>query len=81
MNKCGLEIGPGLVASTCGRVVTPTSSLIQPAFIVPFEQTKIGETATQIIDPKADEIARTIHIGNVNASVRAKMISTVLKLA
>ena len=54
---------------------------MSPDFTFPFEQTKIGETATQIIDPKADEIARTIHIGNVNASVRAKMISTVLKLA
>ena len=39
------------------------------------------QTETQIIDPKADEIAHTIRIGNVNASVRAKMISTVLKLA
>ena len=53
----------------------------QPDFTFPFEQTKVDETVTQIIDPKADEIAHTIHIGNVVASVRAKMISTVLKLA
>ena len=45
-----------------------------------FEQTKIGDTVSQIVDPKQDEISRTIHIGNVTATVHSTMISSVLQV-
>ena len=48
--------------------------------ILSFEQTKIGDTVAQIVDPKQDEISRTIHIGNVTATVHSTMISSVLQV-